>query len=226
MNIKIFYYMSLGLLSYINLTAQTIWPSISHRSINRDSIFEVFIPPNLPKILFDSAGDFKEFNVMSFDVICFVGVSDLQKVKNIKLVPIYGYGNDIAEDSNIWLDILHSIDSVSKLWKFKPLLYEIKEEYPTDLKEYYTKINQKVLLGEHVRGRPLYGNQYHVIYLTIQLPYNYSDSEPDFIYHLKVIAGQNNNETEKQELYKQLLEENNSQIPPTIIDNIKSKIIK
>lgn len=212
------------LLNTYFLSAQTIWHSIPQRSINLDSIFEIFIPPDIPEYLLDSAGSFQEFTLSSFEVICFVGVNEEQKVRSIKLVPVFGYGNNIVDSNIIWVNLLQSIDSVSKYWKFKPLLYQIKDEYPNELKDYYKNINQKVLLGEKTKGRPLYGNQYHVIYLSIQMPYDYSDSAPDFIYHLNINAKKNwHEDNEQQNLYKQILKEDNPNIPSTIIEQMKAK---
>lgn len=165
--------------------SQTYLPIESQISINRDSIFDYFVPPNIPDFLNESAGDFKDMYINSLDIICCVGVDENQKLKYIFKQPLYGFNNDLSDTSFIWKYVLTSLDSVSKLWKFKPVLYKIENRYSHELKKYYTEINEKVLKGKNPRGRNRNGFQRHIIYLNIRMPY-LEDNDPDFLYFLKV----------------------------------------
>lgn len=174
------------LFSNMNFTkAQTFMPGIPRVSIDKDSIFEQFVPPNIPAFLYESVGDFKDMYINSLDIICNVGVDQNQKVKYLYAQPLYGYNNDLRDTSFIWKYVLNSLDSVSKLWIFKPILYNIEDRYSEELKIYYSRINEKILEGKNPRGRWKNGNQWHIIYINIRMPY-LDEDVPDFIYFLKV----------------------------------------
>lgn len=182
------------LISNMHIRAQRYMvDGISRVSIPYDSVFSVFVPPEVPEFLFGTAGDFEDFVLFRFSVLCIVDVDTNGKVRRLRKYPLYDLGNSISDTSQIWKSVLASIDSVSKLWEFKPILHEIKDSYSPELKAYLMKSN----LGK-AKQRPFHGTQSHVFLLDLTMPYR-SVAEPQFFYYLSIIMNSKNKEDENSE---------------------------
>ena len=153
-----------------NCSGSLVKEPFGHISIPIDSIFEKFVHPKVPEFLVEEAGDFNNFVAYDFFIFCFVEVDTNSMTRKIDITPINSIGNDLQDTSYIWKSIIKSIDSVSKLWKFKPIKYQ-----KNDIN--YTSMFRTTKL------------QLHAFILQIHLPF--SDLiEPDFLYWINIRPNQ------------------------------------
>ena len=155
---------------------------INNVSIKCDSLYERFVSPVLPEILFSEACSYDGFIAYSFEILCTVSVDTYRKVNSLHLYPLYDAGNNLPDTSYIWKEILSSIDSVSKLWIFKPILHKIHEDYNEIEKEYFINVNKGM---SKANKRPFLGKQYHTFILSITMPC-WEKAEPNFLYFLHI----------------------------------------
>lgn len=155
---------------------------ISNVAIKSDSLYERFVSPVLPDVLFSEACSYDGFIAYSFEILCTVSVDTNRKVNSLHLYPLYEAGNNLPDTSYIWKEILSSIDSVSKLWIFKPILHKINDDYNESEKEYFKNVNNGLSLANK---RPFLGKQYHTFILSITMPC-WEKAEPNFLYLLHI----------------------------------------
>ena len=152
-------------------------------SMNKDSLFEKFVPPVVPSYLFDYL-DIGIYAQNDFYILMIVNVDENRKVSKLSKVPLYDLA-DCPDTSMVWRDILKSIDSVSKLWVFKPLLYKIDSCFSEAEKKYFGNRNTHILNGERTKKAPFVGRQQHVFILRLYLPVH-DLFYPNFFYWLDV----------------------------------------
>ena len=177
--ILLFVIISLTFISSKAITQNYVVDGVSPKTaICTDSVFYKFVKPNLPPKFYESILNNDSYDLTGLEVFICAYIDTSGKVKNLILQPIYSLHNELADTSFIWKYVLNSIDSVSKLWVFKPLLHKIKDEYPEDQKNYYREVNSGKSKATH---RPFFGKQVHMFVLNINLP-NHEIYNPNMFY--------------------------------------------
>ncbi len=152
-------------------------------SIKPDSVFEYFVAPNIPEDVLDSA--FIGTYISDMKILITLTADTNRKVKHLNKIPLYEL-SDIPDTSHIWKSVLKSIDSVSKLWVLKPILFKIHEDYDEKTQKYFKELNKDIIEGKYVRRKPFLGRQYHYFILNLRIPAGFDKSDPQFFYWLNI----------------------------------------
>lgn len=146
--------------------------------ISEDSLFSKYSYPKFPEIS-DSLFNGKYSGVYFF---CYIEVDTNQRVSSIGILPLYGFGNSIERNSQIWEIMIDSIRSTAEKWEFKRVLYPI-EQMDSSSAAYrkFKKVNE----GETEAAiRPFHGKQSHFIIMKYGL--GFWKVSPHFLYFLDI----------------------------------------
>ena len=147
-------------------------------SVEPDSLFEKFELPKLPK--------FKE-SILTNDgrngvyFLCDIFSDTTNKVKDIKVSPLIGIGNNMSKNDPLWDKCIKIIIKSSKSWVFKPFSYNIPVGTPQNERKELTLINEGKTTPLR---RPLGGQQHHMIILKYEI--SFWHSSPHLIYMMNV----------------------------------------